>query len=50
MCAADADCAEGEVCVDMCEAEPEPMCAVDADCAEGEVCVDGMCGGSSRTR
>ena len=42
-CTTNADCPEGEVCVDgECVAEPVG-CTTDADCSEGEVCVDGEC-------
>ena len=41
-CTVDADCADGETCVDSeCVAAAE--CETDADCADGETCVDGEC-------
>jgi hypothetical protein len=41
-CTEDADCDEGEVCVDsMCVVDLE--CTEDADCDEGEICVDNEC-------
>ena len=41
-CETDADCMEGEVCIDLI-CMPDLMCEADEDCLEGEICVEGMC-------
>ena len=43
-CETDADCAEGEACIEGdCEDGPDTECVTDADCAEGEACIEGDC-------
>ena len=43
-CVTDADCAEGEACIEGdCEDGPDTECVTDEDCAEGEACLEGDC-------
>jgi Cys-rich repeat protein len=42
-CAADADCALGEVCVAGACVPEGPACVEDLDCELGQICVDGTC-------
>ena len=42
-CLVDADCAEGETCVEGTCVADAGGCVTDADCADGETCVDGEC-------
>lgn len=44
-CSADADCPDGEVCLDSgeCGTPSGTECNTDDDCADGEVCENGLC-------